>query len=65
MFFLALGLTSMFAVQIFTNLLVVLGLLPTTGIPLPFISYGGTFMIVSLFSVGVMFNISKESREII
>jgi cell division protein FtsW len=49
----------MFAVQTFMNLMVVAGLLPTTGIPLPFISYGGTALIVNLFSVGLVLNVSR------
>jgi cell division protein FtsW len=59
---LASGLVAMFAVQTFLNLMVVLGLVPTTGIPLPFVSYGGTAMIVNLFSVGLLANISRQSR---
>jgi len=53
------GIISMFAVQTFMNLMVVAGLLPTTGIPLPFISYGGTALIVNLFSVGLVLNVSR------
>jgi cell division protein FtsW len=57
-FLLATGLVSWLTVQALMNLMVVVGLLPTTGIPLPFISYGGTATIVSLFSVGILLNIS-------
>jgi len=59
---LAVGLISMFGVQIFLNLSVVVGLIPTTGIPLPFVSYGGTAMLVNLFSVGLLLNISKAKK---
>lgn len=56
---LATGLTAMLAAQAFVNLSVVIGLLPTKGIPLPFVSNGGTSMIVSLFAMGILLNISQ------
>jgi cell division protein FtsW len=59
---LAAGLVSMFAIQTFMNLAVVLGLIPTTGIPLPFVSYGGTAMIINLFSIGLLANISRSAK---
>ncbi|MBI5698882.1 putative lipid II flippase FtsW [Candidatus Saganbacteria bacterium] len=59
---LASGLIAMFAVQTFMNLMVVTGLLPTTGIPLPFISYGGTALIINLFSAGLILNISRGTK---
>jgi len=59
--FLALGLTTMIAVQAFVNISVVLGLLPTKGIPLPFISAGGSSLIVSLAGMGVLLNISQHA----
>ncbi len=61
---LAAGLVSWITLQALINILVVVGLLPTTGIPLPFISYGGTATVVSLFSVGILLNISSQPREI-
>lgn len=57
--FLAAGIVCMLAAQTFINLSVVVGLLPTTGIPLPFISYGGTAMIINLFCAGLLINISQ------
>ena len=57
------GIISMFAVQTFMNLAVVLGLIPTTGIPLPFISYGGTAAVINLFSVGLVANISRYGQD--
>ncbi|MBU0672873.1 MAG: putative lipid II flippase FtsW [Candidatus Margulisbacteria bacterium] len=57
-FLLATGLVSWLTLQALINIMVVLGMLPTTGIPLPFISYGGTATIVGLFSVGILLNIS-------
>lgn len=59
---LACGLISMFAVQTFMNLSVVIGLIPTTGIPLPLVSYGGTAMIINLFSIGLVANISRSAK---
>ena len=61
-FLLASGLVSWLTLQALINIMVVVGLLPTTGIPLPFISYGGTATIVSLFSAGILLNISSRVR---
>ena len=56
----ALGLTMMIAVQAFVNISVVLGLLPTKGIPLPLLSSGGSSLLVSLLGVGILLNISQH-----
>ncbi len=56
---LAIGLTLMIVVQAFINLGVVTGALPTTGIPLPFISYGGSSLLSSMIAVGIILNISR------
>jgi cell division protein FtsW len=58
------GLVSWLTFQALINMSVVVGLLPTTGIPLPFISYGGTATIVSLFSVGIILNVSMNSKKV-
>ena len=58
----ATGITTMIAVQVIINIAVVTNTMPNTGIPLPFISYGGTSMIILLFSMGVLMNISKYKR---
>ena len=58
---LALGLTSMIAIQAFVNMSVVIGLLPTKGITLPFISAGGSSLIMSLAGMGVLLNISQRA----
>ncbi len=59
---LALGITVMVVGQALVNLSVVLGLLPTKGIPLPFVSYGGTSLLVMLLSTGVLLNISQYAE---
>ena len=59
-FFLGFGITTVILVGIFTNIGVVLGLLPTTGIPLPFLSYGGSSLVVTLCGVGTLLNISRQ-----
>ena len=58
--FVALGLTSMIVVQAFVNMSVVLGLMPTKGIPLPLVSAGGSSLLISLLGVGVLLNISQH-----
>jgi cell division protein FtsW len=58
---LAVGITSMVVVQAFINISVVLGIMPTKGIPLPFVSYGGSSLLVTLACVGVLLNITKQT----
>ena len=59
--FLAVGITSMVVVQAFINISVVLGLMPTKGIPLPFVSYGGSSLFITLACVGVLLNVSRQA----
>jgi|SRR5215470_2095015 len=59
--YLALGLTVMLATQTIVNLGVVTGSLPTKGLPLPFISFGGSALTMTLFSAGVLLNISQHT----
>lgn len=59
--YLAMGLTTMIAVQASINLGVVLGTLPVTGINLPLISYGGTSLLLTLACIGILLNISRYS----
>jgi cell division protein FtsW len=58
--FLAFGLTTAILVQAFFNMSVVIALLPTKGIPLPFISSGGTSVFVTLACMGVLLNVTRE-----
>ena len=59
--FLAIGLTMMIAVQAFFNISVVLGLVPTKGIPLPFVSAGGSSLLISLLGMGILLNVSQHT----
>jgi cell division protein FtsW len=61
--FLALGLTTMVAFQAFFNISVVLGLLPTKGIPLPFVSYGGSSLLINLLGMGILLNVSQHASS--
>jgi cell division protein FtsW len=58
---LALGLTMMIVLQAFVNISVVTKLLPTKGIPLPFVSAGGSSLLISLVAMGILLNISQQS----
>ncbi len=60
---LALGITAMVMCQALINFAVVLGMVPTKGIPLPFISYGGSSLLVMLPATGVLLNISQRAAE--
>jgi len=60
----ATGLTAMVAVQAFVNISVVLGLVPTKGIPLPFVSNGGSSMVVSLAAMGILLNITQHATSV-
>jgi len=59
--YLAFGLSCLFGLQAMFNMAVVLGLLPTKGLTLPFVSYGGSSLIVSLFAAGILANISARN----
>lgn len=57
------GITSFIAIQTIVNLGAQTALLPLTGVPLPFISYGGSALIINLFSIGILLNISRQSQR--
>jgi cell division protein FtsW len=58
--FLAIGITSSITLQALVNIMVTTGLLPVTGITLPFISYGGTSLVITLAMVGILLSISRD-----
>ena len=59
--YLALGLTAALGIQALMNMSVVLGMGPTKGIPLPMISYGGTSLLSTLVSIGILLNVSEHA----
>ena len=61
--YLAFGLTLVIGLQAFINSAVVMGLLPTKGLPLPFISYGGSSLLTNLAAMGILMNISSYARS--
>ena len=61
--YLGFGITAMFGLQALVNLGVVIGALPTKGLPLPFVSFGGSTLVVDLFAMGILLNISKAAPE--
>ena len=63
--FVAIGLTTAMGLQIFINMGVALGLLPTKGLTLPFLSYGGTSLLMNMASIGVLMNISGVKKMLI
>jgi cell division protein FtsW len=58
--YLAIGITLSIFIQFFINLGVVIGLLPVTGVTLPFFSYGGSSLIMNFIMMGILVNISNE-----
>jgi cell division protein FtsW len=61
--YLAAGITLSLVLQAFINMGVVLGLLPTKGLPLPFVSYGGSSLLVSLLAAGLVLNVSQHATK--
>jgi cell division protein FtsW len=60
--YLALGLSSLLTIQALAHIGVCLGLVPTTGLPLPFISYGGSSLVASMAALGLLINVSAETN---
>ena len=61
-FLLGIGIISVIAVQSIINIAVVTGSMPVTGVPLPFISYGGTSLVINLCAMGILLNISRQGK---
>ncbi|HXX62862.1 MAG TPA: rod shape-determining protein RodA [Bacteroidota bacterium] len=61
--FVAIGLTSIFATHIFFNIGMSIGLLPVVGVPLPFLSYGGSALLSSMIMVGILMNLYANRKE--
>lgn len=60
---LALGLTVSIIIQAFVNIAAMLGVVPLTGVTLPFISFGGTSLVITFIQVGILLNISKNATK--
>lgn len=60
-YYLSTGLTIMIGIQVVINLAVVTGLMPTKGLPLPFISYGGSALLINMLAIGILMNISENN----
>ncbi|MDH3544894.1 MAG: FtsW/RodA/SpoVE family cell cycle protein, partial [Desulfuromonadales bacterium] len=58
--FLAFGVTLLIGMQAFVNMAVVMGMVPTKGLALPFLSYGGTSLITTLAAIGILLNVSRS-----
>lgn len=58
-----LGITLWITIQAFVNISSIIGILPLTGIPLPFISYGGSHLVAELIGIGILLNISRHSEK--
>ncbi|MBE6137224.1 MAG: putative lipid II flippase FtsW [Erysipelotrichaceae bacterium] len=61
--YLSFGFTSLLMVQVFINIAVVIGLIPVTGVTLPFISYGGSSLVISMFMMGIIVNIMRNADK--
>jgi rod shape determining protein RodA len=61
----AIGIISMWLFHIFENIGMSIGLMPITGVPLPFISYGGSFMLANMIAVGLLLDINIKGKKIV
>ena len=59
---LATGVTTWILVQAFVNIGAVVGVLPITGVPLPFVSFGGSSLLVTMAAVGLLLNVARQAR---
>jgi cell division protein FtsW len=58
----AAGITAWFLVQAFVNIGAVIGVLPVTGVPLPFVSFGGSSLLVGMAAGGILLNVARQGR---
>jgi cell division protein FtsW len=58
----ATGVTVWFGVQAFVNIGAVIGILPITGVPLPFVSYGGSSLVFSMVAAGLLLNVARQGQ---
>jgi cell division protein FtsW len=61
--YLSFGITTILSSYAVVNMSVACGIIPTTGVPIPFVSYGGTALIINSMAIGILLNISKNSRR--
>ncbi|MDE7106075.1 MAG: FtsW/RodA/SpoVE family cell cycle protein, partial [Anaeroplasmataceae bacterium] len=61
--YLVFGFTSLLMIQVFINIAVVIGLIPVTGVTLPFVSYGGSSLVISMFMMGITYNTMKTCEK--
>lgn len=61
--FVCFGFTSLILIQVFINIAVVIGLIPVTGVTLPFMSYGGSSLVISMFMMGINVNIMRTADK--
>ena len=59
----AAGVTVWFGVQAFVNIGAVIGILPITGVPLPFVSYGGSSLLFSMIGAGLLLNVARQAQR--
>ncbi len=62
-YYLAMGLTMMIGIQVLINFAVATGLMPTKGLPLPFISYGGSALLINMIAMGILMNILENNKK--
>ncbi len=60
---LATGITSVVVIQSLINIAVVTGSMPVTGVPLPFISYGGSSLVINMLFMGILLNITRQNNK--
>ena len=61
--YLSFGITFQILIQSIMNLMVVIGMIPVTGVTLPFLSYGGSSLLITLLSIGILLNISRYQKN--